>query len=89
MMNLQDKPDGVFYNEYGYWYTFNFIKDDEGLELQKSDREDINVKIHMSDGTFRYAMLLKTRVYVAIDEDEDSYLIFERWHISKIEYYKN
>ena len=89
MMNLQDKRDGEFQNELGVWFTFRFMKDEDGSELRKSDREFINCMIDMQDGTFRYALLLKTRVHVAVDEDESSYLVFERWHISKLNLYKN
>lgn len=89
MMNLQDKRDGAFYNEYGYWYTFKYMTGEDGLELHPDDREEVNIKIDMSDGTFRYGLLLKTRVYVATDVDEWGFLVFERWIINKIEHYKN
>lgn len=89
MLNLQDKREGEFQNENGVWFTFRFMKDEDGSELRKSDRDEVNVMIDMSDGTYRYARMFKTRVYVAIDEDENSYLVFERWHISKLNLYKN
>lgn len=89
MINLKDKRDGEFQNENNVWFTFNYISPLEAGELHPRDWEEVNAKIDMSDGTFRYAKLLKTCVFVAVDEDENGLLVFERWKIKKINHWEN
>jgi len=54
------------------------------FEYRANTRTDINDYPHeiaMSDGSFRFANVLKTVAYVVIDEDEYGNPVIEKWNI--------
>jgi hypothetical protein len=57
------------------------------FEYRANTRTDINDfphEIAMSDGSFRFAKVLKTVVYVVTDEDEYGQPVVEKWNIKPI-----
>jgi hypothetical protein len=46
----------------------------------RPDLSDMPFEIAMSDGSFRFAKVLKTVVYIAVDEDENGPVI-EKWDV--------
>jgi hypothetical protein len=49
----------------------------------RPDLSDMPHEIAMSDGSFRFAKVLKTVVYVAVDEDENGPIV-EKWNIKAV-----
>ena len=57
------------------------------FEYRANTRTDINDfphEIAMSDGSFRFAKVLKTVVYVVVDEDEFGNPVVEKWDIKAV-----
>jgi hypothetical protein len=49
-----------------------------------TDINDFPHEVAMSDGSFRFAKVLKTVVYVVIDEDEYGLPVVEKWDIKTV-----
>lgn len=81
MFYLDKNPTGAFQEkEYRQWFTYrptlNNYATDNGLMYE----------IDVLNG-IRFAKILKTIAYVAIDEDENGLPILERWEFVKHEKY--
>lgn len=73
------KFDGEFLNENNVWFTYEKMTE-ATCEWSAAWNAGCNVKIHTTD-SFRYAILAKTVVYVAVDENQDGTPVFERWKL--------
>ena len=50
----------------------------------RPDLSDMPFEIAMSDGSFRFARVLKTVVYIAVDEDETGAPVIEKWPVKTV-----
>lgn len=50
----------------------------------RTDLSDMPHEIAMSDGSFRFARVLKTVVYIVVDEDEFGAPVVEKWDVKAI-----
>lgn len=50
----------------------------------RTDLSDMPHEIAMSDGSFRFAKVLKTVAYVVVDEDEYGNAVVEKWDVKAI-----
>jgi hypothetical protein len=72
---------GSFTNECGV--RFDYTVADTSWTGRLCEGEDINVEIFMCDGSTRFARMLKTVIYVIVDENDDGSPVLEKWKIKK------
>jgi hypothetical protein len=80
MLTSLPENTGEFQNELNNWYTFRPNSCNWGL------KHGLPLEIDVLDG-MRSAKLLKTVVYVAVDENEDGSPVLEKWNVKKINHY--
>jgi hypothetical protein len=80
MLTSLPENTGEFQNELNNWFTYRPNSNKWGLQ------HGLTVEIDVLDGT-RCAKLLKTVVYVAVDENDDGSPILEKWAIKKHNHY--
>ena len=67
--------------ETNVWFTYEYTIDPWAVKTS------YKYQIHMSDGSVRYANILKTVLYVAVDEDEYGKTVEEKWYIKNHKMY--
>ena len=85
-MALRDTPRnlGEFQHaDTGVWFTFEGRIHDKWTVSHGFIHE-----IHMSNGTTRSAKVMKTVVYICVDEDEYGQPVVEKWNIKKCCFYE-
>ena len=71
------------FSEKDFGCTFDYCAPDlAGLE-KHFEGHGINAEVYVGDGT-RFARMLKTVAYIAIDENDDGTPRFEKWHIRQL-----
>lgn len=75
-MNSNDAI-GAF-NEVDYGKPFEYRKNNTGFQEEEFP---FLVAVGPDGEDFRYAKILKTRAYIAVDEDEYGNPVVEKWHI--------
>ena len=76
MLKFTAKQIGEFREvSFGKWFTFSKTENEWAL------KNDLEFEIDVLDGV-RYAKLLKTVVYVCVDEDSEGNPVLEKWSIA-------
>ena len=76
MLTSLPENTGEIQNELGHWYTYRPNSSLWGLQ------HGLTVEIDVLDGV-RSARLLKTVIYVAVDEGADGSPVLEKWALKK------
>ncbi len=66
-------------SEYGQFYEYAARPEGYGGDFAPEAQH----LVYVSDGSFRYARVLKTVAYIVIDEGEEGAPIEERWHLKR------
>jgi len=78
MLKFTGDTVGEFYvPDTKVWFTYAETQDPWAVKMK------LKHEIHMSDGSVRFADVLKTVVHVCVDESSVGSLVMESWKISK------
>ncbi len=71
--------DGSIRGSFRNAETDAFFEFSECPEDERCFGPEFNMKVWMSDGTFRFAKVMKTRAFVVVDEADDGSAVTEKW----------